>query len=370
MSIDTFARQRSEYADVSRRHGDIELTDGWAIGHLGRSRRPSKDGVSQAPILTIGFLLQPQFTLLAFAGFVEALRHTATRDRKFRGTCRWTVMARNLYPVTASCGVEVAPWQRFSVKPEIDYLVVVGGLLPDTMSVCAKTKRFLRKAAESGIGVIGLCTGSFVLAEAGLLMGRRCCIHWNHHFEFLSRYPDHHVVSNELFVADNGVITCAGGGGSIDLAAWLIQQHLGRKRAYKTLRHMLVESARPPQHPQPHFYAERVQVQDARVRRAVHLMELHIDDPVSVSELAERVSLSRRQLERAFHTSFGVGPAQFARRMRLDYAHWMICNTNYPITEIAFACGFSDGAHLSRTYRDQFGTTPRNARERSAPISE
>ena len=106
------------------------------------------------------------------------------------------------------------------------------------------------------------------------------------------------------------------------------------------------------------------------MRRAVHLMELYIDDPISVSALAERVSLSRRQLERAFQASFGVGPAQFARRMRLDYAHWMICNTHYPITEIAFACGFSDGSHLSRTYRDQFGTAPRDARDESTAINE
>lgn len=370
MTFEALVEERRSYTGVALRHGDIALADGWAAGRIGRDRKPQDGPISNVPSLTVSFLLQPRFTLLAFAGFVEALRHTATYDREFHGTCRWTIMGPDTQPVMASCGVKVTPWQRFDTAPDIDYLIVVGGLLSDVISVNPETKRFLKEAVKSGIRVIGLCTGSFVLAEAGLLEGRRCCIHWNHHIEFLSRYPDHHVVSDELFVVDNGVITCAGGGGSIDLATWLIQQHFGKKRAYKTLRHMLVESARSPQHPQPHFYADRVRTKDPRVRRAVHLMEVHIDDPISVADLAGRVSLSRRQLERAFQTSFGVGPAEFSRHMRLDYAHWMICNTGYPITEIAFACGFSDGAHLSRTYRNQFGTTPRIARARKAEISE
>ena len=346
------------------------MSDGWAVGRDGPEWRVSKGQQTAESKLTIGFLLLPRFTLLAFAGFVEALRHSATRDSAFTGSCRWTLLSADQRPVTSSCGATVSPWQKMTEPERFDYLIVVGGLLTEDIEADRHVLDFLRTAAARGVNLIGLCTGSFVLAEAGLLQGRRCCVHWNHYLEFLSRYPDHQIVTDEIFVVDGNMVTCAGGSGSIDLAVWLIERRFGRPRAYKTLRHMLTDNPRPPHHPQPHFYSALPEVKDLRVRRAVHLLERYIDNPLKVGELAAHVNLSRRQLERAFHSAFGVGPAEFARRMRLDYANWLVHYSMQSITDIALACGFSDGAHLSRSYRSHFGQTPSKARQTREPKTE
>ena len=126
------------------------------------------------PEMTVAFVLAPNFTLLPLAGFIETVRHAAdVADFSRQIYCRWALLGPSLDPVRASCGLEVRPWQAFGDPAAYDYVVVTGGLLPSCLEAAPETYAFIRRAAERGVQLIGLCTGGFLLAKAGLMDGRR-----------------------------------------------------------------------------------------------------------------------------------------------------------------------------------------------------
>lgn len=140
------------------------------------------------PDLSGAFLLLPEFTLLAFTCFVEALRHAADEGDLSRPLhCRWTVLGPSLAPVRASCGVEMSPWELLRDPRDFDYIVVVGGLVRGHGRIAAAVYEHLRTAAKHGVPLVGLCTGSVALARAGLMRDRRCCVYLFHVREFLER---------------------------------------------------------------------------------------------------------------------------------------------------------------------------------------
>jgi transcriptional regulator GlxA family with amidase domain len=316
------------------------------------------------PALNVAFVVLPEFTLLAFTGFVEALRHAADEGDDSRPIhCRWTVVGPTLSPVRASCGVEITPWERFGDPSVYDYIIVVGGLLRAHPRIDPAIYTYLRAASEHGVPLIGLCTGTFVLARAGLLKGRRCCVHWFHLQHFEHEFPELTVVANELFVTDRGRITCAGGAGAVDVAVHLIERHCGRARALKSLRQMVVETARDHDAPQPRAGLTGVpDVADPLVRRAVQLMEQRLGEPLSILSLSRQLRVSVRQLERAFRACLGSSPATFCRRLRLDHGRWLVTATRRSMTEIALECGFADASHFGRCFRRTFGQSPAQAR--------
>ncbi|HVO88431.1 MAG TPA: DJ-1/PfpI family protein, partial [Casimicrobiaceae bacterium] len=122
--------------------------------------------------LSVGFVLQPEFTLIAFAGFVDALRLAADeRDGSRPIRCAWSVLAPTSAPIRASCGVEIHPTSHLVDPGRFDYLVVVGGLLRGGHHIDAQLVRYLQQADAAGVPLVGICTGSFVLARSNLLRG-------------------------------------------------------------------------------------------------------------------------------------------------------------------------------------------------------
>ena len=206
---------------------------------------------------------------------------------------------------------------------------------------------------------MGLCTGSFAMAEAGLLSGKRCAVHCRHRDEFLTRYPDVGVVTHELFTMDGQAITCAGGTAAIDLAVELIARHCGVPRALKGLPELLVDDHRTARHTPRFPYQNLLSCGDSRVEKAVKLMLGQLSRPMSMRCLAERLAISLSQLNRSFAKYCHMPPAALWREMRLQRARWLLLNTNDTLTEIAAECGFADGAHLSRHFRRAFRETPR-----------
>ena len=165
--------------------------------------------------------------------------------------------------------------------------------------------------------LVGVCTGSFVLARAGLMTGRRCCVSWYHRQDFLAAFPHHVPVADRLFVDEGDRITCSGGGGVSDLATLLVERHLGRAVAQKTRHVLLLDRPRAGSEAQPHPpVADTDGVRDERVRRALLLMEQNLADPLPVATIAEKLRLSTRQLERLFQAVMGERPGAFYRRLR------------------------------------------------------
>lgn len=317
--------------------------------------------------LSVGFVLLPHFTLLPFAAFVDCLRLAADKgDFSRQIHIRWSVLGTGSKPIRSSCGIETPPWEAFGDPSRFDYIVIVGGLLNHDTSTDTATINFLQRASECNVALIGLCTGPFTLIQAGLMRGRRCCVSWYHYHDLIERYPEVTPVADQLFVVDGNRITCAGGMAAADLAAWLVERHCGRVWAQKSLRIMLIDHARrgSTSQPQQTLYDH---VEDNRVRRAIHLIEQHLAEPLASAELARQLNVSKRQLERAFHAELQMGPQQFSRQLRLHYGLWLLTHTNRSITAVSAECGFADTAHFSRQFKSEIGQTPSAVRAQQAP---
>lgn len=314
------------------------------------------------PALSVGFVLADQFTLSAFSLFVDHLRLAADEGDKSRPIlCRWAVLASRNQPVRSSCGVMLQPTAGLEDPRQFDYVVVVGGLLHGGRPIDEATVTYLNHVDRSGVTLIGVCTGGFILARAGLMNGRRSCTSWYHYQDFRDEFPDHQLVADRLFEVDGNRITCSGGGGVADLASFLIERHIGRSVAQKARHVLLLDRARLGSSAQPHPPAGE-SVSDDRIRRAMLLMEQHLTEPLPIAAIAARLSISTRQLERLFQEALRMRPLAFYRMLRLRYARWLLDRTDRSITDIALDSGFADGAHFSRQFKAFHGITPSDAR--------
>ncbi|MGY3034003.1 transcriptional regulator GlxA family with amidase domain [Bradyrhizobium sp. USDA 4354] len=312
--------------------------------------------------LAVGFVLLPSFTLIAFSSIIDLLRLAADEgDRSRPERCSWSILAPDLKPISASCGLHVAPWETFDRPERFDYIVVVGGLLDRGLIYHSKTLQFLRQAAARGVSIAGVCTGSFALAEAQLLRGRKCCVSWYHFPDFVERYADITPVGDQLFIQDGKFITCAGGLAALDLAAWMVERHLGPGRAQKSLHIMITDKARLAAHAQPQP-PSMATVDDTRVRRAMLVIEQNLSTPPKTREIATKVGLSKRQLERLFRNATGRSIQGFSRDLRIFYGLWLLAESDKSITSIATESGFSDISHFNRIFRGAFGCAPSIAR--------
>lgn len=315
------------------------------------------------PDIRVGFVLSPSFTLLPFAGFADTLRHSADEgDRSRQIHCQWTILGAGLEPVRSSCGAEVIPWQVYGDPAEFDYIVVVGGLTSAFGEHAPETFDFLRLAKARRVPVVGLCTGSFAMAESGLLDGKRCAVHVRHRQEFVERYPAVKVVTDDVYVFDGDMVTCPGGTAAIDVAVELIKRRSGKARAFKGLPEMLVAEHRTAVYNLAMPHEHLMSCGDWRVEQAVQLMQAGLSEPMSIEELARRLGTSVSQLDRCFVNQAGMTAARLWREMRLTHARWLLLNTDRKVSYVAQECGFADSSHLNRLFRRAFGEAPRELR--------
>jgi transcriptional regulator GlxA family with amidase domain len=318
--------------------------------------------VSSSTHLSVGFVLMPSFTLLPFSAFVDALRLAADEgDQSRQINCQWTLMGHSLEAITSSSGVTVQPWETYRDPADFDYVVVVGGLLDNSLQGSQHVIDYLQQVDAAHVPIIGLCTGSFAMIRAGLMDQRRCCVSWFHYKDLTDRYTNVTPIADQLFVDDGDRITCAGGAVAADLAAYIIERHLGQNWARKSMRILVMDSPRPANAPQPQpggYY----QVNNRLVGRALLLMEQNLSRPLSTDEIAARVDISKRQLERLFISETNDSLQKFYRKIRLRYGLWLLQNTKRLITDIAQECGFADTAHFSRAFRVIFDKKPTDYR--------
>jgi len=221
---------------------------------------------------------------------------------------------------------------------------------------------FLRQAAAAGVKLVGLCTGSFVLARSGLLDGHLACVSWFHREEFTAEFPECRIVSNQMFVIDRDRLTCAGGTSVVHLAAHIIERSIGRASAVKALRIMIEEQPLPSRTLQPEQVLS-VRSTDTTVHKAMLLLEQQLHAPTPIDEICAPLGIGRRQLERRFQRDVGLSPAEYRNRLRLDRARWLLQNTDLDVTEVSLECGFHDGATFSRFVRKALGMSPRQVRQ-------
>ena len=355
------ARRGSRYKSPDQGRGTFDLAP--------RVSRPVVKGAAAPQArLRVGFLLANHFTLTAFSAFVDTLRLAADDGDGSRPIlCRWSVMSSSGRPVRASCGVEILPQGELRDPRSFDYIGVVGGLLHQGSQIDAPTQHYLREAAAAGVALVGVCTGSFILARLGLMRGRRCCVSWYHHREFVEEFDDVEPVADRIFLIDGDRITCSGGAGAADLAAMLVDKHVTQSAARKSLNVLLFDDPRSASAAQP-APPNVPSGTDPRVRRASLLMEQSVADPLAIADIARRVGCSVRQLDRLFRAELGVGPSTAYRALRLEAGRWMLERTDRPVADIASLTGFVDGAHFSREFRKKLGVSPSQWRKRAPGV--
>lgn len=313
------------------------------------------------PLLRIAMLLCPDFTLTPMAGFVDALRLAADRgDASRQIHFQWDYFSTTDQPLQASCGLPMAALPLPATLDEHDCVVVCGGLLRSLAQIRPDIAALLHRAAGRGATVVGLCTGSFVLAGAGLLDGRRCAIHFGVLAEFLRRFPWVSAVSTENFISDGPFITCPGSIVAIEVATHLIAAHGDQGRAQKASNFLLFRPEEPRIALKARPYAESLQTAARLTQDAVRMMEARLDSPCSIVDLARFLDTTKSRLHRSFLRDLGVAPAEFWRGIRLQAACELLLGRRRTITEIAYDVGFADTAHFCNAFQRQFGRSPRN----------
>jgi transcriptional regulator GlxA family with amidase domain len=307
--------------------------------------------------LNVGFILARRFTLCALGNFVDILRLAADEgDRSRPIHCAWRVISPTMEPVASSSGIVVQPEERLGDPARFDYLVVVGGLVDEIEHLHPDTVRFLERAAAAGVPLVGVCTGAFILHRAGLMQGYRACVSWFHHDDFLERFDGLRPVSDQIFVVDRDRLTCSGGVSSAHLAAFIVERHLGKARAAKSLHIMILDEA-AAEEPQPGTPLA-LATDDALVRRALNLMQQSIDAPLPIARLVAELGVSRRKLERHFREALGLAPLAADRLIRVEQAKRLLVTTRRSATRIATDTGFCDLPHMIRVFRSAEGVTP------------
>ena len=330
-----------------------------------RTVRPPAPGTPSRARLRVGFVLARRFTLCAFANFVDVLRLAADEgDRSRPILCEWSILSDAQEPVTSSCGVVVQPNARLGDPSRFDYVVVVGGLIDEISNLGREPIAFLRGAAAARVPLVGVCTGAFILHRAGLMDGYRCCVSWFHHADFLERFDGLTPVSDQIFVIDRDRLTCSGGASSAHLAAHLVEKHVGVAPARKSLQIMIMDGGVRAEKAQPGIPLDLVSNDDAVNRSLLHMRQT-IEAPLTIEEIARRVGIARRSLERRFERSLGRSPSHCYVAMRLAQADLLLRSTDQTITAIATSTGFCDTSHFTRTYRQHRGTGPNRARRDS-----
>ncbi|WP_166417303.1 GlxA family transcriptional regulator [Cochlodiniinecator piscidefendens] len=314
----------------------------------------------ESPEVSFGIAITHTFPILALSGFVDTLRHAADDDNQNRQIyCRWEICGSDANPVMSSAGINIHPDVTFGEMAAPDYFVMIGGLMPHIDRVPTATLRYMRKYHADGGTVVGLCTGSFILAQAGLLTGRRAVVHHRHRRDFVSRYKNIQVSSRDIFVEDDRVITCPGGTASIDLAMTLLSRKLGRQRALKGLVEMSVDRFRASTEMALTPLTKFENCNDKRVVMAIEIMRENLSLPMSLREISEGIGISTSQLTRLFVHHTKLTPAKFRRSLQLEHARWMLLNSSKSMTQIAMDTGFTDHPHFTKVFLKAYHMSPK-----------
>ncbi|WP_414627927.1 GlxA family transcriptional regulator [Methylobacterium ajmalii] len=312
---------------------------------------------------SVGFMLVAQFSMIAFTSAIEPLR-LANRAAG-RELYRYGLWSADGTTCEASNGVEVKVTGRFEEAQGLDMLIVCGGLDIHRHDHLA-LQGTLRRSASRGAAIGAVCTGTYVLAKAGLLNGYRATIHWENLASLASEHESLEIGS-DLFEIDRTRYTCAGGTAAADMMLSLIAREHGPGLASEVADQLIHHRIREADERQRMDLRMRLGVAHPKLLQVVALMEETFAEPLGSQALADTVRLSKRQLERLFLKYLGCSPAKHYLHVRLDHARHLIRQTAMPLLTVALECGFSSASHFSKAYVDHFGRPPSAERKSSTP---
>ncbi|HVT50965.1 MAG TPA: helix-turn-helix domain-containing protein [Dongiaceae bacterium] len=314
------------------------------------NQKVANDKSAERP--SFNLILQPEFPINALILATEALR--IANQNSGRELFTWRIVSEDGQPVRASSGMWMQADCDFAGMPRATYTLLFEGNLP-TQRNSAKLLNQLRTAARFGGSIGGIDTGTFALAQAGLLGERETVLHWEATPTFHERFPETET-KNQLYLIDGKRIACAGGVATLDLMLDLIGRTYGAALANE-VADALVHTPRPAHAAQR--LGDTAGAKKSLSDRIVAVMESHLDFPLDLDGIAGKLGVSSRTVVRECRRSFSETPMRLYLRIRLQAARNILFYEEFSIKDVAVACGFSYPAVFSRAFRAQFKQTPR-----------
>lgn len=304
----------------------------------------------------VGVLIFPGFQILDAAGPIGAFE---IAERFVPGAYELQVMAEEPGPVASSSHAQMMA--RALSETPMDTLVIAGGDGTRTAAASEQTLAWVRATSASARRTASICSGAYILAQAGLLDGRRATTHWQRCPDFAKRYPQVRLEPDRIFVRDGNIWTSAGITAGIDLSLALIAEDLGEDIARAVAQQLVVYHRRPGGQSQFSALLE-MGGQGGRFAALLDWMRERLAEPLSVERMADRAAMSPRHFARAFAAETGMTPAKAVERLRLETARERVESSADPIDRVAQATGFGDQERMRRAFLRAFGQPPQALR--------
>jgi transcriptional regulator GlxA family with amidase domain len=270
-----------------------------------------------------------------------------------------SVVASDGLSVNVDCGIDDE-----NVLSDLDIVIVCGGRRIDD-NTTERVMRWLKRVSNRDINLGAICTGTHVLAKAGLLNGYRCSAHWENCSSLMETFPKVSV-GRSIFTVDRDRFTCSGGPTPVDLVLYLVRRQLGVEVSAGIAEQFIHERVRRSNDLQRVPLKHTIGNQSEKLTIAVELMEANVREPISQPELAAYVGLSRRQLQRLFQRYLDCTPSQKYLQIRLQRARELLVQSKICLVEVAAATGFVSSSHFSRCYKLFYGYSPSSERTTTA----
>lgn len=313
----------------------------------------------------VNFLLVPGFPMMGLCTVTGPLQ---TANEIFgRRIYDFRVLTPSGAPERASSTMRMMADAAIDEVTALDAVIVCAGPSAATFRD-RRVFGWLRRQARRGARLGAICSGSWLLARAGLLTGYRATIHWKDAPLLRDEFPGLDITGN-LYEIDRSRFTCSGGTSGLDMTLALIARSHGRDLAGAIAEELMHHPIRDSFEHQRISVAARTGVHDPRLAAAVGLMEGHVEEPLPLDDICARSSLSRRHIERLFKERFGRSPIRYYGTIRLRRARHLLLHSALPVSDIALATGYASFSHFGRSYKREFGRTPAEERRGAlAPV--
>lgn len=340
------------------------------IACTGMNEKVDPHSTPDSTSLTVVFLLQPHFSLLAFTAAADALTtaNLVIGEKRFK----FRTVSIDNEKVISDLGIPISsdeaipglsltdipqaePHVTHSVLKSADMLIVCGGYRCDLEEHPA-TSELLRLAHEQQIMLGGLWNGIFSVAWAGLMEGYACALHPDNQSLAIEQFPDMFVRQDSV-VIDRVRASAAGPNSAFDLMLLLIQRH-DTIETVQAIRNILRADAGSAENVETAIQRDDESRFPVNLRNALQLMRSNLDEPVDKHVIAQHMNMSTRAMERIFRRYLNTSPARHYMQLRLQSAYELLQQTDQSISEVSDACGFVSSAHFSRTFNQKYGFAP------------
>ncbi|MEM9844607.1 MAG: GlxA family transcriptional regulator [Pseudomonadota bacterium] len=304
--------------------------------------------------IRIACVLLPRFNMMGLVSLLEPAR--IANYLSSSPLYEHSYHATEAGEVTASNGMSLTCTALPAKLTRKDLIVVAGSWGAEHYDNAALSS-WLRRQARNGIRLCALEIASYIFARAGLLNEKQATTHWSYFAGFQEKFPSINA-SEQLFTLDGKIITCAGSTAAMDLMLHLIETDHGEKLIGEISDNIIHHPVRPPGAPQRQTLGRGKSSLPPGVRAATDLIEANISEPLAVPDIAERVGISQRQLERQFKQTLGCSVVQFGLLLRLQHARVLLVSTSLSVRETSAASGFNSLSHFAYAFRKIFGRRP------------